>query len=386
MPRESDLRVVEEGVLVLGEPPGSRSCREEMEKKVGHHEIITQQKGGGGEEGTFLEERGDGLRASSPPLDDIIKRDPPTHRATHRHHDIPNKPHRPVWQSGARPTSRLAVPPAALLPPVGQQPSPTTTIKEAEKEKEKEAEKEEKQQQQDLHEQQHRGRHSLGVHTSTASSHPHTAPTSRIATMPPNPDDKVRTAQKLQRMPGNSYTPESTPPTTPSSPPPPPPHPFPPHPFPPNPFGRRIESVRSDPTKTDANQGNGDNPVATVAETPPVPNGSPPVPPGGRRTRGAPRPVLPYTPATMEVFTCVIWILLLVGITACACVFPYQGLREMDGDRHRWEVTLASWSASRGFPSYGKDDTHTTAHSAHTTQYKVYVLSADRYTPVRSGT
>ena len=42
-----------------------------------------------------------------------------------------------------------------------------------------------------------------------------------------------------------------------------------------------------------------------------------------------------------------------MGATACACVFPYQGLREEAGDRHRWEVTLARWSASRDFPSYG---------------------------------
>ena len=31
----------------------------------------------------------------------------------------------------------------------------------------------------------------------------------------------------------------------------------------------------------------------------------------------------------------------------------------MEGDMHRWEVTLARWSASRGFPTYGRDFTHT---------------------------
>jgi hypothetical protein len=47
-------------------------------------------------------------------------------------------------------------------------------------------------------------------------------------------------------------------------------------------------------------------------------------------------------------------ILLLVGATACAIVFTYQGLRDAEGDRHRWKVTMARWFASRDFPSYGR--------------------------------
>ena len=31
---------------------------------------------------------------------------------------------------------------------------------------------------------------------------------------------------------------------------------------------------------------------------------------------------------------------------------PRFYVKEAAGDRHRWEVTLARWSASRGFPSF----------------------------------
>jgi hypothetical protein len=36
-------------------------------------------------------------------------------------------------------------------------------------------------------------------------------------------------------------------------------------------------------------------------------------------------------------------------------------VEEVDADMHRWEVTLARWSASRGFPSYGRGP-HTPTH------------------------
>ena len=42
--------------------------------------------------------------------------------------------------------------------------------------------------------------------------------------------------------------------------------------------------------------------------------------------------------------------LLAVGIVAVACVLPYQGLRDADGDGHRWQVTLARWSIARDYP------------------------------------
>ena len=33
-----------------------------------------------------------------------------------------------------------------------------------------------------------------------------------------------------------------------------------------------------------------------------------------------------------------------------ACVFPYQGLRDSDGDMHRWQVTLARDGPARDYP------------------------------------
>ena len=52
----------------------------------------------------------------------------------------------------------------------------------------------------------------------------------------------------------------------------------------------------------------------------------------------------------MDAFAAVILGLLAVGIVAVACVLPYQGLRDADGDGHRWQVTLARWSIARDYP------------------------------------
>ena len=44
--------------------------------------------------------------------------------------------------------------------------------------------------------------------------------------------------------------------------------------------------------------------------------------------------------------------LLVAGIVAVACVFPYQGTREQASDDRRWEVTRARWFARNDFPAY----------------------------------
>ena len=66
--------------------------------------------------------------------------------------------------------------------------------------------------------------------------------------------------------------------------------------------------------------------------------------------RPHPLPVPPYEAPTVDAFAAVILALLALGIVAVACVFPYQGLRDSDGDMHRWQVTLARWSIARDYP------------------------------------
>lgn len=64
------------------------------------------------------------------------------------------------------------------------------------------------------------------------------------------------------------------------------------------------------------------------------------------------KPLPPYDPARVEAFTAFILVLLVAGIVAVACVFPYQGTREQASDDRRWEVTLARWFARNDFPAY----------------------------------
>ena len=64
------------------------------------------------------------------------------------------------------------------------------------------------------------------------------------------------------------------------------------------------------------------------------------------------KPLPPYDPARVEAFTAFILVLLVAGIVAVACVFPYQGTREQASDDRRWEVTLARWFARSDFPAY----------------------------------
>ena len=64
------------------------------------------------------------------------------------------------------------------------------------------------------------------------------------------------------------------------------------------------------------------------------------------------KPLPPYDPARVEAFTAFILVLLVAGIVAVACVFPYQGTREQVSDDRRWEVTLARWFARNDFPAY----------------------------------
>jgi len=70
--------------------------------------------------------------------------------------------------------------------------------------------------------------------------------------------------------------------------------------------------------------------------------------PPGAHHRAAQIP--PYEAPAVDAFAAVILGLLAVGIVAVACVLPYQGLRDADGDGHRWQVTLARWSIARDYP------------------------------------
>lgn len=70
--------------------------------------------------------------------------------------------------------------------------------------------------------------------------------------------------------------------------------------------------------------------------------------PPGARPRATQIP--PYEAPAVDAFAAVILCLLAVGIVAVACVLPYQGLRDADGDGHRWQVTLARWSIARDYP------------------------------------
>ena len=54
----------------------------------------------------------------------------------------------------------------------------------------------------------------------------------------------------------------------------------------------------------------------------------------------------PYAPAKTESFTVAIVALFLVGVVACAVVFPFQGLRDADSDAERWEATIERWRAA----------------------------------------
>jgi hypothetical protein len=84
------------------------------------------------------------------------------------------------------------------------------------------------------------------------------------------------------------------------------------------------------------------------------------VPPAATVTRGesrkappgAQKSLPPYDPARVEAFTAFILVLLVAGVVAVACVFPYQGTREQASDDRRWEVTLARWFARNDFPAY----------------------------------
>ena len=74
----------------------------------------------------------------------------------------------------------------------------------------------------------------------------------------------------------------------------------------------------------------------------------------GERRKPPPgaKPLPPYDPARVEAFTAFILVLLVAGIVAVACVFPYQGTREQASDDRRWEVTLARWFARNDFSAY----------------------------------
>ena len=74
----------------------------------------------------------------------------------------------------------------------------------------------------------------------------------------------------------------------------------------------------------------------------------------GERRKPPPgaEPLPPYDPARVEAFTAFILVLLVAGIVAVACVFPYQGTRDQASDDRRWEVTLARWFARNDFPAY----------------------------------
>ena len=69
------------------------------------------------------------------------------------------------------------------------------------------------------------------------------------------------------------------------------------------------------------------------------------------------KPLPPYDPARVEAFTAFILVLLVAGVVAVACVFPYQGTREQASDDRRWEVTLARWFARNDFSAYAPPQT-----------------------------
>jgi hypothetical protein len=60
----------------------------------------------------------------------------------------------------------------------------------------------------------------------------------------------------------------------------------------------------------------------------------------------------PYHPRVVETFTAVVATLFVLGVVACACVFPYQAVLDRKADARRWEVSLARWSAERDYPAY----------------------------------
>ena len=60
----------------------------------------------------------------------------------------------------------------------------------------------------------------------------------------------------------------------------------------------------------------------------------------------------PYRPRVVETFTAVVATLFVLGVVACACVFPYQAVLDRKADARRWEVSLARWSAERDYPAY----------------------------------
>ena len=60
----------------------------------------------------------------------------------------------------------------------------------------------------------------------------------------------------------------------------------------------------------------------------------------------------PYRPRVVETFTAVVATLFVLGVVACACVFPYQAVLDRKADTRRWEVSLARWSAERDYPAY----------------------------------
>ena len=67
-------------------------------------------------------------------------------------------------------------------------------------------------------------------------------------------------------------------------------------------------------------------------------------------------PLPPYDPVKVEAFTAVVLCLLVAGFVAVACVFPYQGNQDEQGDDRRWEVTLAKWFAKSNYPPYAPLD------------------------------
>ena len=63
-----------------------------------------------------------------------------------------------------------------------------------------------------------------------------------------------------------------------------------------------------------------------------------------------PRVVPSHDPPTVDLFAAVAFGLLVVGVVACACVFPAQGARDARGDARRWETTLVAWSVANDLP------------------------------------
>lgn len=74
---------------------------------------------------------------------------------------------------------------------------------------------------------------------------------------------------------------------------------------------------------------------------------------GDPPSSGSKKPTIgSYNPPMNETFTTFISVLLVAGIVACACVFPYLGTLDAQADDYRWEITLARWTLAEGLPTY----------------------------------